>query len=86
MDEENNTNNIEESKKDPILNEILNLKIDDGIEQIDQVNHNDNNPNKNNNNNINIITEQKKEKTKKFEEINNLIPEVDEPIKPLTYQ
>ena len=86
MDEENNTKNIEESKKDPILNEILNLKIDDGIEQIDQVNHNDNNSNKNNNNNINIITEQKKEKTEKFEEINNLIPEVDEPIKPLTYQ
>ena len=83
MDEENNINNInniEEFKDDPILKEISNLKIDD---EINQINLNDNNQDKNNNN-INI--EPKWENTEKLEELNNLIPEVDEPIKPLTYQ
>ncbi len=80
MDEEININNIEESKEFPILNEISNLKIND---EINLINQNDNNEDKNNNI---IITEPKKEKTEKLEELNNLIPEVDEPIKPLTYQ
>ena len=83
MDEENNINNInniEEFKDDPILKEISNLKIND---EINKINLNDNNQDKNNNI---IITEPKKEKTEKLEELNNLIPEVDEPIKPLTYQ
>ena len=81
MDEEakNNIKKEEEPEDDSIFNDIGNLNINNEI-------HNNYDDEENNDNDKNEIISDKKVKTEVFDDYYNLIPEVDEPIKPLTYQ
>ena len=78
MDEEakNNIKKEEEPQDDSIFNDIGNLNINNEI-------HNNYDDEENNDNDKNEIISDKKVKTEVFDDYYNLIPEVDEPIKPL---
>ena len=80
MDEENNINDKEDETDDSFIKGMSNLNINE------EMILNYNGKNNDNNNDNNIINIPKKSKTGKIQVLNNLIPEVDEPVKPLTYQ